>query len=143
MYNYNTGYGYGNSNSLNGLNNLTNNAQNAAVWSIIALVLAVVGAFIVYFLFVKTNKKYDNKFLDWLKSFLDFQRMLIEPIMKISYIFLALFITLESFAVISTSFLAFLLTLVGGNILVRVLYEACMILISIWQNTRDINKKMK
>ena len=115
----------------------------AAVWMFIALILAFVGAFIVYFLFVKSNKKFDNKFVAWLQQFLDFQSMLIEPIAKISYIFFALFITLSSFGLIGTSFLSFVVMLVFGNILVRVAYEFTMILISIWQNTRDINKKMK
>lgn len=141
MYNYNTTYGYGN--TTKGLDSLATQSAGAAIWSIVAIILAIVGAFLVYFLFVKANKKYDNKFLTWLKAFLDFQKMLIEPILKISYIFLALLVTLESFALIGSSFLGFLLMLVVGNILVRVLYEVGMVTISIWQNTRDINKKMK
>ena len=114
-----------------------------AVWTIVAFVLAIIGAFIVYFLFVKSDKKLDNKFLVWLRNFLDFQSMLIETILKIAYIFVALFITLASFGLIGENFFGFLLFLIGGNILTRVLYEFIMIQISIWQNTRDINKKMK
>ena len=114
-----------------------------AVWAIVAFILALVGAFLVYFLFVKTEKKFDNKFLTWLKCFLDFQSMLIETILKIAYIFTALLITLESFGIIGTSFISFLILLIGGNIIARVAYEASMVLISIWQNTRDINKKLK
>ena len=110
---------------------------------VIAFVLAIIGAFLVYFLFVKSDKKVENKYLIWLKSFLDFQSMLIEPILKIAYIFVALFITLSSFGVIGQSFLQFLLTITIGNIVARVIYEFLMIQISIWQNTRDINKKMK
>lgn len=118
-------------------------AAGTAIWAIVAFILALVGAFVVYFIFVKSKKEYDNKFLMWLKEFLDFQSMLIEPILKISYIFVALLITLESFAIISSSFLAFLFTLVAGNILARVAYEAGMLLLGIWKNTTDINKKMK
>ena len=136
MYNYNPTYGHTSS-------QLTNNLAGAAVWTIVAFVLAVIGAFLAYFLFVKADKKLDNKFLIWLKSFLDFQSMLIEPILKIAYIFAALFITLESFALIGTSFVSFLLMITAGNICARVVYEFIMIQISIWQNTRDINKKMK
>ena len=117
--------------------------QNALIWTVIAFVLAIIGAFLVYFLFVKSDKKVENKYLIWLKSFLDFQSMLIEPILKIAYIFVALFITLSSFGVIGQSFLQFLLTITIGNIVARVIYEFLMIQISIWQNTRDINKKMK
>ncbi len=118
-------------------------ANGAAVWAIVAFVLALVGAFVVYFIFVKAKNGYDNKFLSWLRDFLDFQSMLIEPILKISYIFMALLITLESFTIISTSFLSFLIFLVFGNILMRVIYEASMVLLGIWKNTTDINKKLK
>ena len=137
MYNYNYGYGYGNPTT-----GLISTAS-AGIWVIISLVLAIVGAFVIYFVFVKPEKKYDNKFVSWLRRFLNFQEMLIEPILKIFYIFIALLITLSSFALISTSFVSFLMVLVIGNILVRVIYEFSMILIGIWQNTRDINKKMK
>ena len=122
---------------------MTSNFSGNAVWTIVAFVLAVIGAFLAYFLFVKTDKKLDNKFLVWLRNFLDFQSMLIETILKIAYIFVALFITLASFGLIGENFFGFLLFLIGGNILTRVLYEFIMIQISIWQNTRDINKKMK
>ena len=121
----------------------TSQAEGTAIWAIVAFVLAVVGAFVVYFIFVRSKNKYDNKFLTWLKEFLDFRTMLIEPILKIAYIFLALLITLESFALISQSFLAFLLTLVFGNILARVGFEAGMVLLGIWRNTTEINKKLK
>ncbi len=135
---YTTGYGQPTS-----LISSLDSAASAGIWIIIAFVLAIIGAFLVYFLFVRVEKKYDGKFLNWLREFLNFQAMLIEPIAKISYIFLALFITLSSFAYISVSFVGFLLTLVLGNLTARVIYELLMITISIWKNTKEINKKMK
>ena len=114
-----------------------------AVWAIVAFILAVVGAFVVYFLFVKPDKKMDNKFLAWLKEFLDFRSLLIEPILKISYIFFALLITLESFELIGQSFLGFLVFLIFGNLVARVAYEAGMLLFGIWKNTSEINKKIQ
>ena len=117
--------------------------QSAGIWTIIAFVLAIVGAIIAYFLFVKPEKKYPQKFVNWLRSFLNFNEMLIEPILKVTYIFLAIFITLTSFNYISSSFLMFLLTLSLGNLAVRVIYEASMMMVSIWKNTKEINKKMK
>ncbi len=113
------------------------------VWTIIALVLAIIGAFLAYFLFVKPNKNYPQKFVNWLRSFLNFNEMLIEPILKITYIFFAIFITLTSFNFISVSFPYFLLYLIIGNLLVRVVYEASMMMVGIWKNTKEINKKMK
>ena len=134
MY-YTTGYG------LDGLGSM--GSAGAGVWSIVSLILAIVGAIISYFLFVKPEKQYPNKFVNWLRSFLNFNEMLIEPILKVTYMFFAIFITLGSFSLISYNFLAFLLTLVLGNLLIRVAYESIMMMVSIWKNTKEINKKMK
>ncbi len=138
MYNYNYPTTSNNFQSL-----LQSGSTGDAVWVAVSLVLAIIGAFLAYFMFVKTDKKPANKFLEWLKRFLDFQSMLIEFILKIAYIFTALFITLTSFSLIGQSFVGFLIMLVLGNILIRVAYEGIMIMISIWQNTKEINKKMK
>ena len=126
-----------------GLDALMRSSSSTGVWTIVAFILAIVGAIIGYFLFVKPEKKYPNKFVTWLRSFLNFNEMLIEPILKVTYMFLALFITLGSFELIGTSFLAFVLTLILGNLLIRVIYEASMMMVGIWKNTKEINRKMK
>lgn len=130
-------YGYGN------LGGYTVTNSGSGVWSIVALILAIVGAIIAYFLFIKPEKKYPNKFVNWLRSFLNFNEMLIEPILKVTYVFAALYITLESFNLISVNFLLFLVTLILGNLLIRVTYEAIMMMVGIWKNTKEINRKMK
>ena len=115
----------------------------AMIWGIIALVLSLVGCFVIYFLFVKKDVKTKSKFVLWLQEFLRFNKMLIEPILKIAYIFGALFLTLGSFALIGFNFWKFLAILVGGNILLRIGYEFSMIIIMLWKNTTEINKKLK
>ena len=115
----------------------------AAIWLIIAFVLSLVGCFVVYFLFVKKKDTPKSGFLRWLKAFLDFDKMLIEPILKICYIFLALLVTLGSFAAIDTSFFAFLGWLILGNIVVRLLYEASLMFVMLWKNTTEIKNKLK
>lgn len=112
------------------------------IWIIISLVAALAGCFVVYFLFVKRDKKEKSKFLAWLKEFLSFDKMLIEPILKISYIFTAIFLTLGSFAFIG-NFFVFLSMLVFGNLMARIIYEAGLIRIMIWKNTTEIKKNMK
>ena len=87
--------------------------------------------------------KTKNKFLIWLKSFLSFDKMLIETILKIAYIFAAIFTTLASFSLIATNFLSFLIVLIGGNIATRVVYEAILIKVMIWKNTTEIKNKIK
>ena len=134
---YTTGYGHG-----NGLDSLIA-SESSGVWTIVAFILAIIGAILAYFMFVKPDKKYPNSFVNWLRSFLNFNEMLIEPILKVTYIFFALFITLSSFSLIGINFLAFLLTLLLGNLFIRVVYEASMMMVGIWKNTKEINKKMK
>lgn len=134
MYNYGydvLGSSYGNS------------MAESGIWLIIAFVLSLIGCFLVYFLFVKKDAPLNNKFLAWLRDFLRFDKMLLEVIVKIAYIFTALFITLGSFALISVSFVSFLMMLVFGNIIARVIYEASLIIIMIWKNTTEIKNKLK
>lgn len=113
------------------------------IWLIITLIAAFVGCFVIYFLFVKKDGKEKNKTLAWLKSFLSFDTMLIETILKIAYIFCALLITLGSFALIGSNFLGFLITLVFGNLITRVVYELSLIRVMTWKNTTEIKNKMK
>ena len=117
--------------------------MGSAVWTLVSLILAAVGCFLVYFLFVKKNIKTDSKFLKWLKDFLNFDNMLIESILKIAYIFVVIFITLASFSLISVSFLSFVIMLVFGNLISRIIYELILITVMIWKNTADIKKKLK
>lgn len=115
----------------------------ASIWLIISAVLAVVGGILVYFLFL--NKKNENKFkgfASWLYDFLSFKKMFIETLLKITYLVAAIYITLSSFALISVNFLTFLLSLVIGNLIIRVIYEFSLVLLVICRNTTEINKKM-
>ena len=114
------------------------------IWVIVSIILALVGCFVVYFLFVNNNNfKSNNKFLTWLIDFLRFDKMLIETILKIAYIFAAIFITLVSFVLIPVNFFSFLCLLTVGNIVARVLYEAALIKVMIWKNTTEIKKNLK
>ena len=114
-----------------------------SVWVIIAAVLAVVGGIVVYFTFLsKKNEGKFTGFLGWLYDFLTFKKMVIENILKILYLIIAAFITLSSFALISSSFLAFLAYLLLANLLVRIIYELFLVVLIICRNTTEINKKM-
>ena len=137
MYNY--GYGY-DALSSSGSSSM---GLGSLIWVIVALVISIIGCFAVYFLFVKKDIKTDNKVVIWLKDFLSFDKMLIETILKIAYIFVALFITLGSFALIPASFISFFGVLICGNIIVRVMYEALLIKVMIWKNTTEIKNKIK
>ena len=117
-----------------------------SVWLIIALILSLVGCFLIYFMFVKKDNKLNNNKLEWLRSFLRFDKMLIEVILKIAYVFAALFITLGSFAFFAFGFGGFLLcllTIVFGNLIARIMYEGMLMRVMIWKNTTEIKNKIK
>lgn len=115
-----------------------------ATWLIVAFVLALVGGILVYFLFLKKdNEDKFTGFVKYLYDFLSFKKMWLETILKVSYLILAIYITLTSFELISTSFVGFLLALVFGNLILRVIYELSLLMLTICRNTTEINKKLK
>ena len=119
-------------------------SSSSTTWMIVAFILAVVGGILTHFLFLKKDN--ENKFtgfVNYLYEFLSFKKMWLETILKVSYLILTIYITLMSFELISKSFIAFLLTLVFGNIILRVVYELSLILLTICRNTTEINKKLK
>ena len=139
MYNY----GYG---AATQATKVSAGAGFFGIWQIVAVILAVIGGLLVYFLFVKPDKEQSNKFLAWLKDFCNFKKMLIEVLLKIGYIIAALFVTIGSigfFGLGGIGFLLFLFSLTFGNIILRVIYEAALLKIMIWKNTTEINNKMK
>ena len=127
----------------NSITETVSTIDNIAIWLIVSLVLAIIGGVTIYFLFVKSDKKIENKNLEWFKNFLGFKKMLIEDLLKITYLILAIFITLYSFALIAVNFFGFVLVLTLGNLMLRIVYEASLVLIMIWKNTTEINKKLK
>lgn len=120
--------------------------QGMGIWTIIALILAIIGGILVYFLFVNAKTEPKNKFLKWLKDFLSFKIMWIEGILKVVYYFATIFTILISFSFLALGgmgFLMFLLTLVLGPVIIRIVYEATMMFIMIWRNTKDIADNTK
>lgn len=133
---YNDLYTVGATTSSSGLGSL--------IWTIISAVIAIAGTVCIFVLFL--NKKNDGKFkgfLGWLYNFLQFKTLVIEFVLKATYIALAIFLTLSSFALIGTSFISFLLMITLGNVTLRIIYEASILFIKICNNVSEINSKMK
>ena len=133
-------YGYNNYNSLV---NTSSSVTGVLIWTIISVVVAIGGGIALYIIFLKNDKKKYTGFLAKLKDFLNFKVLLLEDILKISYLIIAIFITLFSFGLIGTSVISFLVTLIGGNLALRISYELSILLIKICQNTSEINSKLK
>lgn len=133
------------------LNSLSSGSSSSAmegvgIWMIIAAIISIVGGILLYFLFVKAKEEPKGKFLKWLKDFLTFKVMWIEPILKVVYYIATIFIILNSFSFLSLGgygVMMWLLTLILGPVILRVAYEATMMFIMIWRNTRDIAENTK
>ncbi len=111
------------------------------IWIIISAVLAIVGALVLHFTFLssKNDGKF-NKFLGWLYDFLTFRKLMLESLLRVLYLVVVIFITLVSFGMGSVPM--FFLTLIGGNLLARIVYEFALIMLVICRNTSDISKKL-
>lgn len=112
------------------------------VVTVILFLIALVGGTCAYLMFVKSNEEPKDRRLVKLKEFLSFKKMIIEGLLKVTYIVFALFITLYSFQImVGTSFITGLMLLILLNIMLRIGYEASLIVLLIWRNTSDINNK--
>ena len=121
-----------------------NSASGAMIWMIISLVLAIIGGICLYFtVFGKANENKFTGFMKWLYDFVTFKKMMLESLLRVLYIIIAIYITLSSFALISTSFVGFLGMLILGNLIARVTFEFSLVLLTICKNTTEINSKMK
>ena len=102
MYSSYSGLGSSRS-SANALLGASSASAENSVWIIISAVIAVIGGIVLYFTFLsKKNEGKYTGFLGWMYDFLTFKKMVIENILKIIYLIAASFITLASFAVISS-----------------------------------------
>lgn len=111
------------------------------IWMIIAAILAFIGGLLVHFLFVKGKTEPKGKFLIALKRFLDFKEMWLESILKVIYYIATIYCVLMSFSYLALGplgILLFLMAVVLGPVMIRILFETGMMFIMIWRNTRDI-----
>lgn len=133
-------YGYGNYGT--GLSEITV-SQNASIWTIVSFLVAICGGIVLYFTFLNPhNAKNYTGTTKKIYEFLTFQSLSLEAILKICYLVVAIFITITSFSLISTSFVAFLMCLIIGNIVVRILFEGALLILMIYHKISEIHDKM-
>ncbi len=117
------------------------------IWLVLTFIIAVIGAFLIYFLFVKSKNEPNGKLAKWLKDFLDFKKLTIEVVLKVLYYFMAIFITVGSIAdfgkVGALGLITIPLTIIFGNLILRLFFESILMFVGIWSNTNEINKKLK
>lgn len=110
----------------------------------IGFFLAVIVAIIVYFTFLsRKNENHFKGFTGWLYEALNFRKLIVEALLKITYMFFAIFLTIVSFVLMTHDFWGGLVCLILYNVLTRVCYEFLLITVMICKNVSEINRKMK
>lgn len=111
----------------------------AQVWAILAPILAIIGAILLYFLFVNTKDEPKNKTAKAIKDFLSFKTMKVEALVKMFYYATTFYVILTSFDWLSFGgnyIFQFFAQLILGPIAIRLAYELIMVLVGIWHNTK-------
>ena len=109
-------------------------------------IIALITAILVFIFVIQRKKSFKGRFANWIKEFLNFRSILVAGIIKILYVFLAVFLTIMSIILmfqgkgdeVLPMILTGLASLIIGNILLRVMLELTMALIVVWENTSDI-----
>lgn len=109
-------------------------------------IIALITAILVFIFVIQRKKSFKGRFANWIKEYLNFRSILVAGIIKILYVFLAVFLTIMSIILmfqgegdeVLPMVLTGLASLILGNILLRVMLELTMALIVVWENTSDI-----
>lgn len=139
-----SGSSYSSYSGSSGFLNPFGNIQPGVLLAIV--VIALIISILVFIFLVQKKKAPRGRFLRWLREYLNFRSILVAGIIKFVYIFLAVILTIASFFImfqgkddsVLTMIVAGLVTLIVGNILLRVMLELTMALIVVWENTSDI-----
>ncbi len=112
-------------------------------------IVSFVLALIVFFAIVIRKSEPSSGFVKWLREFFNFRKIWLAGIMKFAYVFALFLITLGGIAYMfvggSEPWLNVLIGLgivTLGNIGVRISYEMIMLLVSMWENSRDIRNAL-
>ena len=130
------------SSALNSISKASSSVTVLAVWTIIALVVAIGGGIALYFTFLsKKNEGKFNGFLGWVYDTFTFKNMVVETLLKITYLVATIFTTLYSFGLIAVNILSAFALLIFGNLFIRIGYEFMLMRVITCRNTTDINSK--
>jgi len=107
-----------------------------------SLILRLAGGIILVLLFLPKKKRVkleDKRFLLFLYDFLNFRFMSITAIAKVTYVMVAFYLFITGiYSAIAFDVLAGLLTAFLGNVVLRIIYELCLILFSIHENLNTL-----
>lgn len=112
------------------------------IWTIISIVVAVIGGIVLYF--TVFNKKNEDKYKGFMKTMYNlvhYRYFVIDDLSKILYLVMAIATTLLSFNYIGKW--QFLVVLIGGNLVLRITFEFVMLFIRLCYDVRELNSKKK
>ena len=127
--------------------------EKAAVWPWIVigcLAAAVVVMAVLYCTFLSArNEGRFHGFAGWLYNFLNSKKLYFEPILRIVYLTVAIFLVLYGIFTIFMGFGSFGQNLVSGliiivayNVVARLIYEFLLLIVSICRNLTELNRRM-
>lgn len=121
------------------------NARDVEIALVVTAGVSLVLALVVFFAIAMKKKAPKSGFMRYLREFLNFRKIWIAGVLKFVYIFLALCLTIGSVVLMffgGSNVLAVVLLgicmIIFGNILLRLGFEMTMMIIGVWENTRDI-----
>lgn len=124
--------GYGQSRGMSSSNTST----------IVITIISILAALVIYFIFVVDDREKYKGFLGFLHKFANFNVLILEELLRISYIVVFVYIILKSITLLLTGHVAqSLVLLIFTSIGVRILYEVLLTFLIISRNIREINEK--
>ncbi len=121
----------------------TSSINDASVWTVVSILVALCAAIVLFFTFLNPkNAEHYTGTTKKIYDFLSFKVMSLESILKICYLFVAIYITISSFSYISTSVIAFIVVLIVGNVVARLVFESALLILMIHKRLMEISEKM-
>ena len=119
----------------------------AGIFSVLFTVAAIVGGIILYCtVFSKANDGKYTGFMAKLYDFVNFKKFSIEPLLKVTYIILTVYVTLDAFLSfrggVWSGLSNLLLKVVVYNAVIRIAYELAMLLVKGLKRLNEINAKL-
>lgn len=123
----------------------------SAIIMIVTLILAIVGGIVVVAVFLPKKNEYKfSGFLGQLYDFLNFKTFFAEILLRTLYIISAAWLSLSAlgnlffvdYGSFGTALLVFILTIVFGNLIIRLVFEFSMVKLVVCRNTSEMNRKL-
>lgn len=132
-------------NNISSLESAINKAQGFSMWMFVSFILGLVAGILVFVLFLQ--KKADKKeegIVKFLRDFLNFDFLSLEFLLKIAYITFTVMFILGSFGWLYLGNVqGFLVSLFIVPVVLRLSFEAIILMLKLVRNTDEINKKLK